>query len=66
MTCRYISHSTTPVFSPSSVERIDDISEELEVSRPSARIVVLTLVVGMVSGLEGLVNISNAVRISDS
>jgi len=36
------------------------------VSRPSARIVVLTLVVGMVSGLEGLVNISNAVRISDS
>ena len=45
---------------------MDDISEALEVSRPRARIEVLTLLVGMVDGLEGVVNMSNAVRISDS
>ena len=61
-----MSHSTVPVLSPSNVERMDDISDDEEVSRPSALIAVLTLFVGMTSGSEVFVNISNAERISAS
>jgi len=55
-----------PVLSLSNVERMDDISEDEEVSRPRALIAVLTLLVGMTSGSDVSVNISNAERISAS
>ena len=61
-----MSHSTVPVLSLSNVERIDDISEDEEVSRPSARIAVLSLFVGIMSGSEVVVNMSKAERISAS
>src|SRR5208282_2479815 len=61
-----MSHSTDPVFSLSKVDNIDDISEDDVISRPSALIAVLTLLVGMVSGSAFEVTMSNAVRISDS
>lgn len=42
------------------------ISERDEVSRPRAFMAVLTLDVGMTFGSEGVMNMSKAVRISDS
>ena len=45
---------------------MDVSSEREETSRPRAFMLVLTLEVGIVAGVEGVVNMSKAVRMSDS